>query len=108
MTGLPLEGVRILAVEQFGAGPYGTMALADLGAEVIKIEDPTTQGDVARTVSAWVAAGATVQSAVVPAFVAKVPLDGDTDSAGALVWTDHCTAVAWSCAGCAPRTMLAV
>jgi crotonobetainyl-CoA:carnitine CoA-transferase CaiB-like acyl-CoA transferase len=50
MMGRPLEGVRILAVEQFGAGPYGTMALADLGAEVIKIEDPTTQGDVARTV----------------------------------------------------------
>jgi len=50
MTGRPLEGVRILAVEQFGAGPYGTMALADLGAEVIKIEDPTTRGDVSRTV----------------------------------------------------------
>ncbi len=48
--GRPLEGVRILAVEQFGAGPYGTMALADLGAEVIKIEDPTTRGDVSRTV----------------------------------------------------------
>ena len=50
MMGRPLEGVRILAVEQFGAGPYGTMALADLGAEVIKIEDPATRGDVARTV----------------------------------------------------------
>ena len=32
---LPLEGVRILAVSQFGAGPYGTMMLAELGAEVI-------------------------------------------------------------------------
>ena len=28
----PLEGVRILAVEQFGAGPWGTMMMADLGA----------------------------------------------------------------------------
>ncbi len=50
MTGRLLDGVRILAVEQFGAGPYGTMARADLGAEVIKLEDPTTRGDVARTV----------------------------------------------------------
>ena len=36
----PLDGVRILAVSQFGAGPFGTNVLADLGAEVIKIEDP--------------------------------------------------------------------
>ena len=37
---LPLADVRVLAVEQFGAGPWGTLQLADLGAEVIKIEDP--------------------------------------------------------------------
>ena len=47
---LPLEGLRILAVSQFGAGPFGTLMLADLGAEVIKIEDPSTRGDVARHV----------------------------------------------------------
>ena len=35
---LPLEGLRILAVEQYGAGPYGSCHLADMGAEVIKIE----------------------------------------------------------------------
>ena len=46
----PLAGVRILAVEQYGAGPWGTMLLADLGAEVIKIENPETGGDVARGV----------------------------------------------------------
>src|SRR4051794_27923531 len=44
----PLEDVRVLAVEQFGAGPWGTLQLADLGAEVIKIEDPSVGGDVAR------------------------------------------------------------
>jgi crotonobetainyl-CoA:carnitine CoA-transferase CaiB-like acyl-CoA transferase len=46
----PLEGMRILAVEQYGAGPYATLHLADLGAEVIKIEDPSTNGDVSRSV----------------------------------------------------------
>lgn len=46
----PLAGLRIIAVEQFGAGPFGTLLLADLGAEVIKIEDPAVGGDVARGV----------------------------------------------------------
>ncbi len=31
MTGLPLSGMRILSVEQYGAGPYGTMMLAKIG-----------------------------------------------------------------------------
>ncbi len=44
----PLEGVRIVSVEQYGAGPFGTLFLADLGGEVIKIEDPATGGDVSR------------------------------------------------------------
>jgi crotonobetainyl-CoA:carnitine CoA-transferase CaiB-like acyl-CoA transferase len=49
----PLEGVRILSVEQYGAGPYGTMLLADLGAEVIKIEDKARGGDVSRSVGPY-------------------------------------------------------
>ncbi len=50
MENLPLAGVRVLAIEQFGAGPFATLNLADLGAEVIKVEDPTTGGDVSRSV----------------------------------------------------------
>ncbi len=46
----PLADVRVVAVEQYGAGPFGTMQLADLGAEVIKIEDPSVGGDVSRYV----------------------------------------------------------
>ncbi|MEM6664381.1 MAG: CoA transferase, partial [Pseudomonadota bacterium] len=46
---LPLSGTRILAIEQYGAGPFGSMLLADLGAEVIKIEAPG-KGEMARGV----------------------------------------------------------
>ena len=46
----PLADVRIVALEQYGAGPFGSVHLADLGAEVIKIEDPRTGGDVGRYV----------------------------------------------------------
>ena len=46
----PLEDIRVVAVEQYGAGPFGSLYLADLGAEIIKIEDPRTGGDVGRYV----------------------------------------------------------
>src|SRR5262249_58268697 len=46
----PLADLTVLAVEQFGAGPWGTLQLADLGATVIKVEDPATGGDVGRYV----------------------------------------------------------
>lgn len=46
----PLQGLRVLAIEQYGAGPFGTSYLADLGAEVIKIENPADGGDVGRNV----------------------------------------------------------
>ena len=47
---LPLAGLRVLAVEQYGAGPFGTTYLADLGAEIIKIENPEEGGELGRRV----------------------------------------------------------
>jgi len=44
----PLKGLRILTIEQYGAGPYGTQLLASLGAEVVKIENPDVGGDSSR------------------------------------------------------------
>jgi crotonobetainyl-CoA:carnitine CoA-transferase CaiB-like acyl-CoA transferase len=43
----PLEGIKILDLTRLLPGPYGTMLLGDLGAEVIKVEEPE-QGDYAR------------------------------------------------------------
>jgi len=45
----PLAGIKILEVGHILAGPYATMMLADLGAEVTKVEPPT--GDLSRQVS---------------------------------------------------------
>ena len=45
MSPLPLRGVRILAVEQLMALPFGTQILADLGAEVVAVESVGFTGD---------------------------------------------------------------
>lgn len=54
---LPLDDVRIVALEQYGAGPFSTMQLADLGADVIRIEDPSVGGDSGRYVPPYADGG---------------------------------------------------
>jgi formyl-CoA transferase len=49
----PLDGVRVLAAEQMQALPYGTQLLARLGADVVKVEHPTT-GESGRGSYPWV------------------------------------------------------
>lgn len=44
----PLQGVRVLTLEHFGAGPYATLLMAELGAEVIKVESLELGGDASR------------------------------------------------------------
>ena len=46
----PLEGLTVVSVEQYGAAPFGTMYLADLGADVIKIENHRAGGEMGRHV----------------------------------------------------------
>ncbi len=47
---LPLAGLKIIAIEHYGAGPYGTGHMADMGADVIKIEHRPSGGDMSRLV----------------------------------------------------------
>ena len=58
----PLSGLRVLAFEQYGAGPFGTQYLADLGAEVIKVEQPGT-GDYLRALGPYFVGGEQIDSA---------------------------------------------
>jgi crotonobetainyl-CoA:carnitine CoA-transferase CaiB-like acyl-CoA transferase len=50
----PLDGVVVLEIGAFMAAPFATMHLADLGARVLKIENPATGGDPVRATGPFV------------------------------------------------------
>ena len=81
----PLEGLRVLTLEQFGAAPFGTMFLADLGAEVIKVENAEVGGDASRRVGPKVGDNDSLYFQTWATNKKSVTLDLKTD-AGRALW----------------------
>jgi formyl-CoA transferase len=84
----PLEGVRVLDLSRVLAGPWATQSLADLGAEVIKVEQPGSGDDTRHWGPPWHEHGG---ERVAAYFLAanrgkkSVAIDFSTDEGAALV-----------------------
>jgi len=79
----PLEGLRVLDFTTFLSGPYGTQILADLGADVIKVESPT--GDLSRSIAPHFVAGDSVYYHTINRSKRSITVDLKHPEAAALV-----------------------
>jgi crotonobetainyl-CoA:carnitine CoA-transferase CaiB-like acyl-CoA transferase len=79
-----LEGLRVLDLSRMLSGPYATMLLADLGAEVIKIEEPRG-GDPMRAVEPYITPEMSAYFASINRNKRSVTLDLKTDEGKQIV-----------------------
>lgn len=82
MVRRPLEDIRVLAIEQFGAGPWATLQLADLGADVIKVEAPRVGDETRRWGPPFTADGTAAYFHAVNRNKRAITLDLDQPLAG--------------------------
>lgn len=79
----PLAGIRVLDLTQFLSGPYATQILADLGADVIKLEPPS--GDPIRAVPPHFVGGDSVYYLCINRNKRSIAIDMKSDAGRALV-----------------------
>lgn len=79
----PLEGLRVLDFSTLLSGPYGSQILADLGADVIKVESP--EGDVSRTIEPHFVAGESVYFHTINRNKRSITIDLKHPDAAAIV-----------------------
>ena len=76
---LPLSGLKVLDLTRVLAGPYCTMVLADLGADVVKIERPET-GDESRAFGPFLPSGSSAYFASLNRGKASITLNLKSES----------------------------
>jgi crotonobetainyl-CoA:carnitine CoA-transferase CaiB-like acyl-CoA transferase len=85
---MPLSGIRVVDLTRILAGPYATMILGDLGADVVKIENPDGGDDSRGWGPPWVpqAGGASAYFAAVNRNKRSVALDLKSEAGREIVW----------------------
>ena len=85
---MPLSGIRVIDLTRILAGPYATMILGDLGADVIKIENPDGGDDSRAWGPPWVpeAGGASAYYTAVNRNKRSVALDLKSDAGREILW----------------------
>src|SRR5512133_1340675 len=79
----PLQGIRVLDLSRVLAGPYCTMVLGDLGADVIKVEPP--EGDETRSWGPPFAEGESAYYLCVNRNKRGIVVDLKTEQGGAII-----------------------
>ena len=85
---MPLSGIRVVDLTRILAGPYATMILGDLGADVVKIENPDGGDDSRAWGPPWVsqAGGASAYFTAVNRNKRSVALDLKSEAGRDIVW----------------------